>query len=467
MNKLNADRTGTIDVGKLIDDSTLNRVSISVILLCGLIMIMDGYTYTIITLAAPVIMTEWHVGTGIFGWVFSAAFFGYLFGATIIGSVSDRIGRKKALILGACFFSVGTLLVCFSHSLWSLIPMRVFAGIGIGGAVPCAITLTSEYSPLKGRGKYVSVMYSGFLIGIVLGGFIAGFMLRHVGWRPLFLLGFIAPIAAIIILAYKLPESARWLSVRSKTHKQKEALVQLVRKIQPGIEIGSDSQFVSAGSNKARASIQDLFAGRLVWVTPIVWAYYLISSIAVFFIGSWAPHLLTVKGSTPSTAAFITSASGVLVAIGCLLSGFYFDRIGFRWGAVLYIISTACVVFMGGLGSMGFIILLFASAFFINSGHMDVTILAPIVYPPNCRNQGAGFAIAVGRIGAMAGPSLGGWLLATQLQLRTMLALLSIPLLISAGLCYIAGRQYDFHFAPLYSGKLSAARINHEAHKPG
>ena len=123
--------SSTIDVGKLIDNSTLNRVSISVILLCGLIMIMDGYTYTIITLAAPVIMKEWNVGTEAFGWVFSAAFLGYLFGATIIGSVSDRIGRKKALILGACFFSVGTLLVCFSHSLWSLIPMRVFAGIGI------------------------------------------------------------------------------------------------------------------------------------------------------------------------------------------------------------------------------------------------------------------------------------------------------------------------------------------------
>jgi AAHS family 4-hydroxybenzoate transporter-like MFS transporter len=451
MSKIN--KSSTIDVGKLIDDSTLNKVSISVILLCGLIMIMDGYTYSIINVAAPVIREEWRVGTGNFGYVFSAAFFGYLFGATIIGSVSDRIGRKKALIIGACFFSVGTLLACFSHSLASLIPMRVFAGIGIGGAVPCAITLTSEYSPLKGRGKYVSVMYSGFLIGIVLGGFIAGFMLRHLGWRPLFLLGFIAPVAAIVVLAFKLPESARWLSVRSKTPKQKEAFVQLLRRIQPGVQIDSDTQFVSAGSNKVQASIQELFSGRLAWVTPVVWTYYLISSIAVFFFGSWAPQLLVVKGFTASAASFITGASGIPVAIGCLLSGFYFDRIGFRWGALLYIIAAAIVVFMGGMGPMGFVVLLSASAFFINFGHMDVTILAPIVYPPNCRNQGAGFAIAVGRIGAMTGPALGGWLLATKLPMSIMLALLAIPLLVSAVLCYIAGRQYDFHFAPLYSSK--------------
>ena len=203
-----------MNVGKIIDDSRLNRVSISVILLCGLIMLMDGYDYTIITVAAPMIMKEWNVDTASFGYVFSAAFVGYLFGAVICGSLSDRIGRKKTLILGACIFSVGTLLVCFSHSLASLIPLRVFAGIGIGGAVPCALTLTSEYSPLKGRGKYVSVMYTGFLVGYVLAGYVAGFMLESIGWRPLFLLGFLAPVISMVILMLKLPESARWLSIR-------------------------------------------------------------------------------------------------------------------------------------------------------------------------------------------------------------------------------------------------------------
>jgi MFS transporter, AAHS family, 4-hydroxybenzoate transporter len=449
---LNADGN-TIDVGKIIDNSKLNRVSISIILLCGLIMIMDGYDYTIITVAAPVIMKEWNIGTGSFGAVFSAAFFGYLFGAPLFGILSDRIGRKKTLILGACIFSIGTLLVYFSHSLWSLIPMRVFAGIGIGGAVPCAITLTSEYSPAKGRGKYVSVMYSGFLIGIVFGGFIAKFMLEAIGWRPLFLVGFFAPIVAILILAIWLPESARWLSSRENSGIQKETIAPLIQKIQPGIPINADTRFVSAGSARNQASGKELFVGKLQWVTPAIWSYYLISSIAVFFIGSWAPQLLVMKGFTPSDAALVMGINGIPVAIGCLLSGFYFDKAGFRRGAILYIVAAVCVYFMGGLAMWGFVGMLFASAFFINSGHMAVTILAPIVYPPSCRNQGAGTAIAVGRIGAMVGPSLGGRLLASPLPLSGMLALVSIPLLISAVLCYITGRQYDFHFSRLYSGK--------------
>jgi MFS transporter, AAHS family, 4-hydroxybenzoate transporter len=448
------EKSSMIDIGKVIDDSKLNKISLSVILLCGLIMLMDGYDYTIITVAAPLIMKEWNVNTASFGWVFSAAFLGYLFGAIIFGALSDKIGRKKTLIIASCFFTVGTLLVYFSNSLESLILIRVFTGIGIGGAVPCAITLTSEYSPLKGRGKYVSIMYSGFLTGIVFGGYIAGFMLERLGWRPLFLVGFFAPVIAIVLLGLKLPESARWLSARKQTEIQRATLIGLVKGIQPNIQIGVDTEFVSAGLSKEKQSVKELFSGRLAWVTPVIWAYYLISSIAVFFIGSWSPQLLVIKGFAASTAAYITGSSGILIAIGCLLSGFYFDKAGFRWGSILHIIAAGCVIFMGGMEPAGFVILLFASGFFINSAHMDVTILAPIVYPPSCRNKGAGSAIAVGRIGAMIGPSIGGILLATKLPMERLLALVAIPLAIAAVLCYIAGRQYDFHFGPLYAGKI-------------
>jgi AAHS family 4-hydroxybenzoate transporter-like MFS transporter len=364
------------------------------------------------------------------------------------------IGRKKTLILASFVFSLGTLLVYFSHSLQSLIPIRVFTGAGIGGAVPCAITLTSEYAPLKGRGKYVSIMYSGFLIGIVAGAYVAGFMLQKLGWRPLFLVGFIAPVFTLILLSYKLPESARWLSVKAKGNAQKEMLAGLIRRLQPGIQINANTQFVSGGLSQKKAPVKELFAGRLAWVTPVVWAYYLISSIAVFSLGSWSPQLLVVKGFNAATAAYITGSGNILVAIGCLVSGFYFDRFGFRWGSILHVIAAVCVFFLGGMQPLGFVILLFASGFFINSAHMAITILAPIVYPSGCRNQGAGTAIAVARIGAMLGPAITGILLDTNLPLQTLIGLISIPLVISAVLCYVAGRQYDFYFAPLYSGKL-------------
>ena len=451
-----------INVGKLIDNSRLNRVSIGVIVLCGLIMLMDGYDYNIINVAAPVIMKEWNISSGPFGRVFSAAFLGYLFGAILLGILSDKIGRKKTLILASCIFSIGTLLVYFANSLGVLIAIRVLTGFGIGGAVPCAITLTSEYSPLKGRGRYVSIMYTGFLLGIVVGGFLAGYMLGHLGWRSLFLVGFVAPILAIILLGWKLPESARWLASRNQTEKQRRMLVKIVSQLAPGTAIGADTRFVSVGAQEREQSLEELFkklfSGRLSWVTPTVWAYYLISSIALFFIGSWSPKLLVIKEFSASNAAYITGFINIGIAVGCLLSGFYFDKIGFRWGSILHLIAAVCVLFTGGLQGYGFVILLAASGFFINSAHMDVTILAPIVYPSSCRNQGAGTAIAAGRIGAMLGPFIGGILLDTAMPMETLIGLVAIPLVIAAILCYVAGRQYDFHFAPLYAGKTPAGK---------
>jgi len=448
------EKPSIINVGKVIDNSRLNRVSLSVIVLCGLIMLMDGYDYTIITVAGPVIRQQWQVNAASFSWAFSATFLGYFLGAIFFGTLSDKIGRKRTLVFASCVFAVGTLLVYFSHSLSSLIPIRIFTGIGIGGAVPCAITLTSEYSPVKGRGKYISVMYSGFLTGVVLGGYLAGFLLDRLGWRSLFLVGFLAPVMAIVLVAFKLPESARWLSARNLIGKQRETLIGLLKKIQTDIQIGADTRFLSPASNTERRSFKKLFFGKLAWVTPIVWAYYLVSSIALFFIGSWSPQLLVIKGFSASTAAYITGSINVAVAIGCLLSGFFYDKIGFRWGSILHIIAAACVIFTGGLAPVGFVILLLASAFFINSAHMDITILAPIVYPPRYRNQGAGSAIAAGRIGAMIGPRIGGLLLDTKLPMETLLGVVAIPLVISAVLCYIAGRQYDFYFGPLYSGTI-------------
>ena len=438
-----------IDVGQIIDDSKLNRVSVRVILLCGLIMIMDGYDFQLMAVSSSTIMKEWSVSTESFGVVFSAVGFGYLFGAIICGALSDLIGRKKTLIVGASLFSIGTLLIYFSNSVQSLVALRVLAGMGIGGAVPCAITLTSEYSPAKGRGKYVSIMYSGFLLGIVLAGFIAGFFLKSAHWRPPFLIGFFAPVVIIGVLIFSLPESARWLSAKYKTEKQRQTLVQIIRNIQPGLEIDGGARFTAA-LNREKYSLKNLFAGRLAWLTPLIWAFYLISAIPIFFISSWVPHLLVEKSFTPSEAAFITSSNGILVAIGCFLSGFYYDKFGFRRGFIVYGIACVFLFFMGGTGAIGFAMLIFASSFFINFAHMDVTILAPIVYPSKCRNQGAGTAIAIARIGAMLGPYIGGVLLATKLPRGNLMAMVSIPLLISAVLCYIAGRQYDFYIA---SGK--------------
>ncbi|QDR83479.1 4-hydroxybenzoate transporter PcaK (plasmid) [Sporomusa termitida] len=445
-----------VDVGKLIDDSKLNKVSLATIILCGFIMMMDGYDMGIMSVTAPAIMEEWGVSATLFGGVFSAAYVGFLFGAIICGTIADKIGRKKVLIFSGIIFSLGTLLVYFSHSVPELILMRIFAGFGFGGAVPVAITLTSEYAPLKGKGKYLSVMYTGFVLGTTLAGYVASFIISSTaGWRACFLIGFFAPLIVIAFMIPYMSESARWLSVSWKTAEQRENLVKLINKINPDLKIDADTQFSSVGiTNQKQHSAKELFAGRLRWVTPVMWAFYLISSIALFFFNSWGPQLIVLKGYSVATAAMINGNAQFVGVLSVLGAGFLYDKIGLRRGWIVYTLAAIVVCFLGGVEGGMFIGVFILGLFLINCAHMAITILAPSIYPPNIRNQGAGTGIGVARIGAIIGPLLGGILLATQLKMSILIILMvAIPMFIVAVLCYIVGKQYDMYFAPLYGGQ--------------
>ncbi|QDR83483.1 MFS transporter [Sporomusa termitida] len=451
-----AARASEVDVGKLIDHSKLNKVSLMTIILCGAVMVMDGYEFGIMAVVAPAIMQDWGVSPAVFGGVFSAVFIGYFFGALVCGALADRIGRKKVLILTASIFTVASLLIFFSQNVTQLILLRVIAGFGIGGAIPVAITLTSECAPIKGKGKYLSVMYTGNVLGSMLAGYIAGFLLPTFGWRACFIVGFIVPLVVIILVHYFLPESARWLCVKWKTREQRENLITIVKQIDPNIQITEDTVFSTAGTtNQEKHSTKDLFAGKLKWMTPAVWAFYGISNITLLFFLSWGPQLIVMKGYAVSTAAFISGNAMVFGVLAVLGSGFLYDKIGLRRGWIVYTVGGITVCFLGGATENIFIGLYCLSSLLINCAHMAVTILTPNIYPPAIRNQGAGTAFAVARLGAIAGPLIGGFLLATQLEMSLLVTLMiAVPMFIVSVLCYITGRQYDKYFAPLYAGQL-------------
>jgi len=241
----------------------------------------------------------------------------------------------------------------------------------------------------------------GFLIGLVMAGYIAALMLDTVGWRPLFLVGFFAPAAVIILLAFKLPESARWLSVRGKTEKQRESLARILGAIQPGIHI-NESTRSPRPTRAGEALAKELFAGRLLWVTPLIWALYLISSIAVFFFGSWSPELLVVKGFSASTAAFITGTTASSSRLAACSAGSFSTNTGSDGSRALR--DRGSVRHIHGRPGAGRVR---DPAFrervfhqFRSHGRDDS---CPDRLPVQLQKQGAGTAVAVARIGPSSG----------------------------------------------------------------
>ena len=285
-NRIAASVRNEINVGSLLDNAKVGRVSLTVLILCFCVMLMDGYDYGIISNASPLIMKEWSITSAMFGPVFSVATFGWMIGAIIFGALSDRHGRKITLIAGALIFTSLTLCVYFSHTIAQLLILRFITGIGVGGAVPVAMVLTSEYSPGKSRAKFITIMFSGFVVGITMASYIAAAVMPAYGWRSLFMIGFFVPLPAILCLAAFLPESARWLALNGKTEKDRQSLIRIIAKVDPSLRIDADTKLVAtAAQKKERQSPRELFSGRLAWCTPLLWIYYLTSSLALFFIG--------------------------------------------------------------------------------------------------------------------------------------------------------------------------------------
>src|SRR3982075_1249644 len=164
-----------------------------------------------------------------------------MIGALIFGPLADRIGRKKIIILSTLAFGIGTLATAFIRDVNTLLAIRFLTGLGLGGAMPNAIAMTSEFSPHRRRATMVMVMFCGFSIGAALGGLLAAALIPQFGWRSVFAVGGIAPLLLVPVLALRLPESVRFLALTARAHRR---VAELLGFIGPRAVFAPATQFV-------------------------------------------------------------------------------------------------------------------------------------------------------------------------------------------------------------------------------
>src|SRR5947209_18498656 len=203
-----------VDITRLIDQQKISRFQILVAVLCAAVVFMDGFDAQAIGYVAPSLSAAWRLPKGALGPVFGAGLFGLMLGALIFGPVADRIGRKPVIIASVLWFGVCTLMTVTADSLNSLLVWRLLTGLGLGGAMPNSIALTSEYSPQRSRATMVMLMFIGFSLGSAIGGLIAAQFISKYGWTAVFWLGGIVPIVLTAVLLFVLPESVRLLALR-------------------------------------------------------------------------------------------------------------------------------------------------------------------------------------------------------------------------------------------------------------
>ncbi|HEV2700009.1 MAG TPA: MFS transporter [Steroidobacteraceae bacterium] len=436
----------TIRIDELVDGQKFSRFNFNLLFWSFLAMFADGYDISVMPFANPTLSRLWHVDAGLVGWVLTASLFGILAGSPLLGYVGDRYGRRTAILAGSVIYGVTTLTVIWEHSFWVTIALRFCTGIGIGGLMPNTIALNSELSPKRLRATLVVLMFTGITLGSSAPGLISAWMVPTFGWTVLFLVGGAVPLLVAACLYFALPESVKFLVGHPE---RRVELLQTARRMRKDLVLDDDAQFASTVASHQSGSllgIGDIFGPGFRAITPLLWMCFITTLMANFFLNSWMPLLFNNAGLTPEKAALASSLYHVGGTVGGLLISVLLDRFGFVVIAVLFVCAAPAIAAIGG-GSMSYATLAPLAAiagFSVLGAQFGNNAAAGLLYPTQFRSKGVGWALGVGRFGAIVGPLMGGYLIKMHLPIRELFLAASAPMWIGAvaalvlvRLCYV------------------------------
>jgi AAHS family 4-hydroxybenzoate transporter-like MFS transporter len=421
-------QTAIPDIRQFIDAQPLSRYQLLIAAMCAAVVFMDGFDAQAMGFVAPALTAQLHITRAALGPVISIGLVGMMAGALVGGPLADRFGRKPILV--GCSFAFGafTLLTSTATSLESLTIFRLLTGLGLGGAMPNAISLTSEYMPKRLRATAVTTMFAGFSMGAAVGGFVVG------GIFPL-LIGVMAVVA--------LPESIRFLLLKGG---DRAKVTRYLSRIAPqGAPYGDVSVGIDEHQSKGFVVTQ-LFQERRGSVTLLLWVMFFMNLLDLYFLNSWLPTVMNDNGIRVQTAIVITTLFQIGGAIGAILLGRLIDRrLSFRILAWTYLSAAVCIFLIGEAGaSIGLLVLtVFAAGFCVVGGQTSSNALAAEFYPTAMRSTGIGWALGVGRIGSIIGPTLGGILLSRGGGTRQIFWLAAVPVLVATVAAFSAALIHE------------------------
>jgi AAHS family 4-hydroxybenzoate transporter-like MFS transporter len=401
----------SIRVSDLIEKRKVGAFQYQTVILCGLVLFIDGFDTQALSYIMPLLAKEWHLPPSVLGSVFSSTLIGLMVGYLFLSSSSDKFGHKRMIVLFTFLFGLFTVATVLVTNVQELIVLRFLTGMGLGAVTPSAVALTGEYSPQRLRASFVLAIYCGFSLGFVAASFAAGELLPRFGWTSLLWVGGLVPIALSVLLWFTLPESLAFL-VRSKT--RFKPLAAVLRHIAPDLKVDSTTVFAAQGDAK-RGAISSLFKEGRTSGTLLLWLVFFINLAVFYFMQSWLPAMLTALKYPMHTIVWLTALPTIGGILAAFVVGPAMDRIGpYIAVGVLYLCGGVFVSFAGIAFSSTLWVLMtaiFLAGFCVSGGQKSAIALAAVFYPAEIRSTGVGWALGIGRLGGIAGPSVVGLLL--------------------------------------------------------
>ena len=424
-------QTAVLDVRQFIDEQPLSRYQLLVAGLCALVVFIDGFDAQVMGPVLPSLSKDLNIARVALGSLISSGLVGMMAGALLLGPLADRFGRKPVLVGCALTFGIGSLLTATAASLTQFMVYRVFTGLGMGGAMPNAIALTSEFMPKRSRNAAVMTMFCGFSFGSAFAGWTVAALIRNYGWQSIFLVGGSIPIVVSILLIALLPESIRFLVVKGGRQKQ---VSNYLSRIAPAVPAGEMVVGEDEHQSGRSFSVGQLFADGRAGVTLLLWLMFFMNLLNLWFLNNWLPTIMTDAGLKVETASLITSLFQIGGLVGALsLAGIVGRRLSFRILAFTYLAAAVFIFLIGNAGaSIPLLVMtVFASGMGVIGGQTVSNALSADFYPTAIRATGVGWSLGIGRVGSILGPILGGFLLSYGGTARHVFWAAAIPALIA------------------------------------
>lgn len=423
-----------VDVGAVLDEGHWGGYQKLLVFATALTIILDGVDNQLLGVAIPVLMSEWGVARGAFAPVLASGLVGMMIGGAIAGVLGDRFGRRVALLGSVFLFGILTCAIVFVNDVFMLGVVRFFAGLGLGGAMPNATALASEYVPRRHRPFAVTLTVVCIPLGGTLAGLVGAQILPQFGWRVLFGVGGVLPLVLGLVLLRALPESPRYLARRRERWPE---LASLLGRL--GHHVPVDASFSDSAEALARTSVRELFVPEYRRDTLALFASFFFCLLAAYAGVSWLPTMLTGAG-VALNAGLGLAAFNIGGVIGAIIGAPIIGRLGSRVTMLTMCagaVTGAAVVAATPIATQPALVVLALLAWtggLINATQTTMFALAAHVYPTAVRATGVGAVAAFGRIGSVLSSYAGAWALESGgasrffMLLAVMMALVFISL---------------------------------------
>ena len=426
-----------IDVHKLADEARFNRFHGLVLFWCALIIVFDGYDLAVVGIALPSIMKDLGVDPTQAGFMVSSALFGMAFGAIFLGTLADKIGRRKAIAICIALFSIFTAAAGLARDPVTFSIVRFLAGVGIGGVMPNVVAHMTEYAPKKIRATLVTLMFSGYAVGGIVAAILGKGLIETYGWQSVFFAAGL-PVLLIPFVLKWLPESMPFLIAKERHDELKAIAAQIEPSYRPAagdrFTVLADIKATDGATDRATdgtdtAPIKQLFNDGRGFSTVMFWLAFFMCLFMVYALSSWLTKLMAGAGYSLGSALTFVLVLNVGAVVGAVGGGWLADRFHIKAVlAAMYALAAISIILLGQPMPT-------AALFFVVGLAGASTIGTQIVanaytgqfYPMAIRSTGLGWALGIGRTGAILAPIVIGMLVSLQLPLQQNFTAIAIP----------------------------------------